>query len=163
MATKEEIIAAIQQGIARVEGTFGTLTDEQLATRVHSEESGWTARDILAHLAGRGPGYDLFIRMAEGGPMPQGMGGFDVNAWNRARVEERGGESRDELLAEFRAVHEGLIARAREMPDEVLQRTIPTPRGEVALGDIMRQSGGVHSVNHTIEVERALGLAAPGA
>ena len=51
MATREEIIGAIQQGIATVDQTFGDLSDEQLATEVY--EGGWTAKGILAHLAGR--------------------------------------------------------------------------------------------------------------
>ena len=128
MATKEEIIATIRQGIDRVERTFGRLTDEQLATQVHSEEAGWTARDILTHLAGRAQGYDLTFRLAEGAPTPPRPGGFDVNAWNQDRIAERAGKSRDELLAEFRQGHEDLIAKVQALPDEQLERTIPRPR-----------------------------------
>lgn len=159
MATKEEIIATIRQGIARVEGTFGGLTDEQLQVQVHTEEHGWTARDVLTHLAGRAQGYALVNRLAEGGAMPGA--GFDVNAWNQSRIEERAGKSRDELLAEVRATHEGLIASVEALSDEQLGRTITSPRGEIAFGDMLRLSGGVHSINHTIEVEKALGLTAP--
>src|SRR5690242_14594360 len=80
VATKEEIIAAIRQGIERVERTFGGLTDEQLQTQVHTEESGWTARDILTHLAGRARGYEMMTGMAGATPPPPRPGGFDVNA-----------------------------------------------------------------------------------
>ena len=53
MVAKEQITTAIQQGIADVEATFGGLSDAQLTTQVYTEPGGWTARDILAHLAGR--------------------------------------------------------------------------------------------------------------
>jgi hypothetical protein len=162
VATKEEIIATIRQGIDRVERTFGKLTDEQLATQVHSEEAGWTARDILTHLAGRAQGYDLTFRMAEGTPMPSRPGGFDVNAWNQSRIAERAGKTRDELLAEVRAVHEALIARVQEMPDEQLERTIPRAQGPVPVSDALRGGGGMHAINHTIVVEKALGLDGAG-
>jgi hypothetical protein len=161
MATKQEIIAAIQEGIARVERTFGGLTDEQLQTQVHTEESGWTARDILTHLAGRARGYEMMTGMAGATPPPPRPGGFDVNAWNQDRIAERDSKSRDELLAEFRQVHEDLIAKVQTMPDDLLERTIPRAQGPIPISEALRGGGGTHSINHTIEVEKALGLAAP--
>jgi hypothetical protein len=159
MATREAIVAAIEQGIARVEATFGGLTAEQLQTQVHPGEHGWTAGDNLAHLAGRAQVHEAIFSMAAGNS-PFG-GGFDVNAWNQAKVEERAGKSRDELLDEFRAVHEALLTNVQTLPDEQLAQAIQSPRGATTLGDMLRMSGGGHSVNHTIEIEQALGLAAP--
>ena len=159
MATKAEIIASIEQGMARVQETFGVLSDEQLATPVHSEEAGWTAREILIHLAGRAMGYNLTVRLAEGGGMPAGGGAFNVNDWNQRRIDERKEKSRDELLAEFRAVHEELITRVQGMSDEFLARTIPRGPGvTITVAEAMHLGGGQHSINHTIEVEQALGL-----
>jgi hypothetical protein len=88
-----------------------------------------------------------------------GFGGFDVNAWNQQRVDERAERSRDELLQEFRQVHEALIENVRELPDGAFETMIPSPRGgEIALGEMLAGSGGRHNVNHTIEVEQALGM-----
>jgi hypothetical protein len=100
------------------------------------------------------------FRMAEGTPPPAagGSGGFDVNAWNQSRIAERASKTRDELLAEVRAVHEALIARVQAMPDEQLERTIPRAQGAVPVSDALRGGGGMHAINHTIEVEKALGL-----
>ncbi|HYI14922.1 MAG TPA: maleylpyruvate isomerase N-terminal domain-containing protein [Thermomicrobiales bacterium] len=158
MPDKQEIIAAIQEGIERVDSTFSTLTDEQLATTVHEGDGGWTARQVLAHLAGRAKGHQMLLSMATGAS-PGGFAGFDVNAWNQQIVDERAGRSRDELLQEFRQTHEALIENVRELPDGAFETLIPSPRGgEVALGDMLAGSGGQHNVNHTIEVEQALGL-----
>lgn len=159
MATKQEIIAAIREGIERVEATYGTLTNEQLATKVHEGEGGWTARQVLAHMAGRAEGHQLLLSLATGAA-PTGFGGLDVNAWNQQRVDERAERSRDELLQEFRQTHEALIENVTELPDGALETMIPSPRGgEIALGEMLAGSGGRHNVNHTVEVEQALALA----
>jgi hypothetical protein len=90
---------------------------------------------------------------------PVGFGGLDVNAWNQQIVDERAGRSRDELLQEFRQVHEALIENVRELPDGAFEMMVPSPRGgDVALGEMLAGSGGRHNVNHTVEVERAIGL-----
>lgn len=158
MASKAEITAAIRDGIDRVDGTFGGLTDDQLAMKVHDGPEGWTARDILAHLAGRERGYGLMFRMAESTTPP--TGGFDVDAWNKARIAERSDRSPAELLAEFRTVHEALIGQIDAQPDEALARTVNGFRGPVEFGEMMRGSGGAHSVGHAVEVDQALGLSA---
>ena len=140
MATREEIIEAIRQGIEVAERTCSSLSDEQLATEVY--EGGWTAKEILAHLAGRQGTYDMLINMASGGEMPEmPEGGFDVDGWNQRIVDERIDRSRDELLAEFRSVHEALIERVQSLDDSILQATVVTPRGEAIASDVLRGSG----------------------
>lgn len=159
MATKQEIIETIRQGNQRVAHTFSALTDEQLNTRVHFDEIGWTAKQVLVHLASRAPGHARMIGMAESGAgFPAG---FDVNAYNQQRIDERGGKSRDALLAEFLTAHDALIERVQGMTDEQLSRTLRMPRGEMALSDVLRGSGGQHSINHAAEVEKVLGIGAP--
>jgi uncharacterized protein (TIGR03083 family) len=155
MATREEIITAIRAGMDRVEAVFSPLTDEQLATPVHPDEGGWTARDILAHLAGRQMGIDGMFGIAAGGASPF-AGGFDVDQWNRDRIKERSGRSRDELLDEFRSVHTALIERVRQTPDGQFAVTVESPRGPATLGDMLAGSGGRHSVTHADEVAAAV-------
>lgn len=157
MATKEEIVEAIEQGIAKVEATFGALDDERLRTAVHEGEGGWTAGEILAHLAGRGRGYAMMGGIAAGQGFPAD---FDPATWNRDRVAERAGKGRDELLAEFRAAHEALIAQVRGMDEDTLARSVQFGPQPITIGDMLRRSGGQHSVAHAEEVARALGLGA---
>lgn len=158
MPGKQEIIAAIQEGIERAEATFGSLTDEQLAVKVHDGDGGWTAKQVLAHLAGRAAGHQLMLSLATT-TTPTDMGGFNVNDWNQSIVDERAPRSRDELLQEFRQTHEALIKSVGELPDGALEMMVPSFRGgEVALGEMLAGSGGRHSVNHAVEVEQALGL-----
>ena len=155
MATRQEITEAIQQGIAKVESTFGALSDKQLQTKVHDGDGGWNAKEILAHLAGRARGYELMSQLAAGGSFPAG---FDGNRWNQERVAERIDHSRDELLAEFRTVHEGLAATVQTLDDAALDQTIQFGPQPIPVGEMLRRSGGLHSVAHAEEVDRALGL-----
>ncbi len=157
MATKQEITDAIREGIEQVERTFGSLTDEQLQTKVHDADGGWTAKEILAHLAGRGRGYELMSSLAAGNPFP---GGFDVNSWNQERVAERIANSRDDLLAEFRTTHEKLIAFVGTLDDATLDTPIQLGPQPAPLSEVLRRSGGLHSVSHAHEVDAALKLGA---
>ncbi len=160
MASKEEIVTAIHTGNARVAQTFGALSDAQLATPVNEGAGGWTAKQILAHLAARQSTYDLLIGMA-GRERTADSGRFDIDAWNQKGVDERQDRSRDALLEEFRATHERLAERVQAMPDAELPRIVAMPRRSATLGDVLRNSGGTHSVSHAEEVEKALGLSAP--
>lgn len=156
---KEQIISRIQEGNERVLQTFGSLSDQQLATQVH--EGGWTAKEVLAHLAGRAPGYDMLIHMAEAGARPD-LSNLNIDERNQQLVDERIDNSRAALLDEFRDVHEDLVKRVNGLSDDLLQRPIPHPRGgEVPLAEMLLNGGGQHSINHTAEVEEALGLSRP--
>lgn len=156
MAEKQEIVTQIQAGIEQVNQTFGQLTDEQLDTQVHEGEGGWTARQVLAHLASRADGYNMLFEMAEGGAGFAG-GTFDVNTWNQQHVDALAGKSRDELLEEFRATHQAMIERVEAADDATLQTKVPSPRGgEMEISEMLLGSAGRHSIMHSEEVEQAL-------
>ncbi|MDQ6604361.1 MAG: VOC family protein [Chloroflexota bacterium] len=156
MATKQEITDTIRRGNQRVTQTFDGLTEQQLDTRVHFDDIGWTARQLLAHLAGRAPGHERMIAMAgSGAGFPPD---FDVNAFNQEIVDARVGKSRDALIAEFLIAHDALIERVNGMSDEQLAATMQWRTGEIPLSDVLRGSGGQHSLNHAAEMEKVLGL-----
>jgi uncharacterized damage-inducible protein DinB len=161
MATKGEISAAILRGNRDVEQVFGGLTDTQLDTPVHQGEGTWTAGDILGHLAGREQVYAMMFQAARGDNPFAAIS--DFNAWNEERVAERRGEGRDDLLAEFRAVHEALLAQVEATDDAELGQVISLGRRTASLGDLLRGSGGQHSTTHATEVASALGVERPEA
>lgn len=156
MPNKDEITVAISDGVDTVVETFSGLSDEQLDTQVY--EDGWTAREVLAHLAGRQASYEMMSKLAQGGPPPANMGSFDVNAWNQQHVDVRIEKNRDELIEEYRQVHLALLARVQGMDEETLGRTIMGPRGETTVGAQLMGSGGTHSSTHANDVKQALGL-----
>lgn len=157
MPTKQEIIEEIRRGMERVERTFSGLSEDQLATKVHAdtEHEGWSAQQILAHLAGRASTHDMIFQMADG-QARQREGGFDVHHWNQQQVDARAEKSREELLAEFREVHERLIERVENLPDDMLETSVQMPNGERALGDVLKGSGGTHSITHAADVDETI-------
>ena len=164
MTTKQETIQAIRDSEERVSQTFGKLSEPQLATRVHDpEDTGWTAKQVLAHLAGRAQGYQRLLRQAQSDGAPAPPPGFNVDEWNQQRVSERIEKTAPDLLSEFRRVHEDLIAQVEAMSDAVFETQVVRPQGTMTLGEAIAMVGGRHSINHTATVERALGLEPPGA
>ncbi len=157
MATRAEIIDAIQAGRNRATATFSKLSEEQLQSKIHEGSEGWDARQILAHLANRQPTYDMLVSIAmDGNGTPPG--GFSIDDWNQKLVEERTGRTREELLQEFQRVHNHLIERTRKLRDDQLRLPIVLPNRDTNLGDVLLGSGGMHSIQHASEVEEALGI-----
>jgi len=161
MASKGEISAAILRGNRDVQQVFGGLTDTQLDTPAQQGDGTWTVGDVLGHLAGREQVYAMTFQAARG-DNPFAASG-DFNAWNEERMIERRGEARDDLLAEFRAVHEALLAQVETTDDAELARIVSLGPREASLGDLLRGSGGQHSTMHATEVASALGVEAPDA
>lgn len=161
MATKAEISAAILRGNRDVEQVFGGLTDAQLDTPAQQGGGTWTVGDILGHLAGREQVYAMMWQAARGDNPFAALG--DFNAWNEAHVAERRGEPRDDLLAEFLAVHKALMAQVDVADEEELQQVISLGPRQAPLSDFLRGSGGQHSTTHAAEAASALGLEAPEA
>ncbi|MEX2426480.1 MAG: DinB family protein [Thermomicrobiaceae bacterium] len=157
MASKPEIAGAIQAGVNRARSTFGQLTESQLDTKVHDGPEGWTACQILAHLAGRQETYEMLIGIAfQSNGAPSGV--LDIDSWNQRLVVERTGMTRDELLQEFEAVHLELISRVESFRDDQLNLPVVLPNRETTLGDVLLGSGGMHSIQHAEEVAHALDL-----
>jgi uncharacterized protein (TIGR03083 family) len=161
MASKGEISAAILRGNRDVQQVFGGLMDTQLDTPMQQGDGDWTAGDVLAHLAGREQVYAMMFQAARGDDPFAAIG--DFNAWNEARVAERRGEARDDLLAEFRAVHEALLAQIEATDEAELEHVVALGPRRASLGDLLRGSGGQHSTTHAAEVASALGVEGPEA
>ena len=104
VASKQEIISAYQQSSRRLDGIVAGRSEEDLEKAVYP---GWTAKQLLCHLASTSGSAAFFIVMAQSG---QGMGtGFDIDRWNAEQVVARQDRPVEEIMAEFRAGHESSI------------------------------------------------------
>jgi DinB superfamily len=155
MVSRAQVVEAIEQGTAQVRHTFRSLTDEQLQTTVHAAERGWTAKEVLAHLATRRVVNDRLLQMA-GGDSPLQSRPADWDRWNQALVDQHTSLSRDALLAEFQTVQDDLVAKVRALPEAMLARPIPLPQGEMQLGELLAMAGGAHALHHAEEVAQAI-------
>ncbi len=153
MANRQAIIETIQEGNALVLRTFTNLSEAQSLIRVG--DGGWTAKEVLAHMAGRQPAYERLFRLTQAAA-PAISGNLDPNAYNAALVDARRDKPLAEILAEFITVHEWLIQQVRELPDAALTQVISLPQVQMPLGELLRRAGGVHSISHIKEVQQAL-------
>jgi hypothetical protein len=159
MATKQEIIETIQQGNDQIRQTFADMSENQAQTRVG--DGGWTAKEVLAHMAGRGPTYERLIERA-GSNQSALSGQMDPDAWNESLVGVRRDQPLQEILREFLTVHEDVIAQVKAMSEATLAQPILLPRGEFNLGELLKLAAGNHTLNHLGEVRLALARSASG-
>lgn len=124
IATREELLAALRADAARLPEVVGAIGEAELERGVY--ENGWSARQLLAHLAAIEWTYPRLIERAEaaGGSDSSAGGTFDMDAYNERQVSKRAGAAVAELLEEFARNRAATIEAARGAPDALLaQRT----------------------------------------
>ena len=101
IVTREELLAALREDAGRLPEVVGAIGEADLARGVY--ENGWSARELLAHLAAIEWTYPRLIERAAaaGGSDGSSGGAFDMDAYNARQVAKRAEASVGELLAEF--------------------------------------------------------------
>ncbi len=152
VASKQEIIGAYQQSTRRLDGIVAGRSEEDLKKTVYP---GWSAKQLLSHLASTSGSAAFFVMMAQSG---QGMGaGFDVDRWNAEQVAAREDRPLEEIIAELRAGHESSIRAVESAPDDLMARQVPDFSGGMsALADLIKGSATDHEAGHLDDLEKAL-------
>src|SRR5262245_25567284 len=105
---KQEFLERIRTARAELNEALSGLSEEQVSQDIAIGE--WTVKDILAHLATWQNEATLGIkRAAEGaevGPLIVGS----IEEWNAARVNERRRLPLFDVMQEFNAVYDALLA-----------------------------------------------------
>ena len=164
---KAELLEALRSSEREVLAKVGVLRAEELEQGRY--ENGWTARQILAHVASIEWTYPRLLDLArQGTPLRPGerppevqrtepgeaaglptrpmQGGID--AYNQRQVEKRADASAAELLAEFQRNRAATIA-AVESADEALLTTPIRSAGGI--------TGALASVIHAVAVQHVIG------
>ena len=152
VASKQDIINAYQESTRRLDGIVAGRSEEDL---MKTADGGWTAKQIICHLASTAGSAAFFVTMAQSG---QGMGaGFDLDRWNAEQVAARQDKPLDEILAEFRAGHESSIKAVEAAADDLLAKQVPNFSGVMsALADMIQGSPTDHEAAHLDDLEKAL-------
>jgi len=152
VASKQEIISAYQQSARRLDGIVAGRSEEDLKKIVYP---GWSAKQILCHLASTAGSAAFFITLAQSG---QGMGaGFDIDRWNAEQVAARQDRPLEEIMAEFRAGHESSIKAVESAADDLMAKQVPDFSGGMsALADLIKGSATDHEASHLDDLEKAL-------
>jgi uncharacterized protein (TIGR03083 family) len=152
VASKQEIISAYQQSTRRLDGIVATTSEEDLRKTVYP---GWSAKQVLCHLASTSGSAAFFIRIARSG---QGVGAdFDYNRWNAEQVAARQDRPLEEIVAEFRAGHESSIKAVESAADDLMAKRVPYFSGEMlVVADLIKGSATQHEATHLNDLEKAL-------
>jgi uncharacterized protein (TIGR03083 family) len=153
VASKQDIISAYQQSTQRLEGLVAGCCPEDLKKTAYQ---GWTARQLICHMASTSGAAAFFISMAQASG--QGMGGgFDIDRWNAEQVAARRDKPLEDVLAEFRAGHQASIKAVEAVPDDLLAKQVPDFAGGMsALADLIKGSATDHEGMHLDDLEKAL-------
>lgn len=121
----------------------------------HSEGSGWTARELLAHLASTQTAMVQVARSRSSDkPQPSFRPPFDPDRWNASQVARRRGASVQELLEE-------LTRAATELHPALMEADLEAPAAigpwpGLPLGQVMARMVD-HQSDHLTELARPLG------
>ena len=121
MDRRHQIIETLETNLSETIDYFRSLSPEQLAMVIYSEEGRWTAMQVAAHFVTIEQSMHwLFNNILSGG---QGSpADFDPDRFNRKQVPKLDGLTLDELLSRLTDVRQETLAIVRNMTEADLDR-----------------------------------------
>lgn len=152
-STRHEIIGGYSNLADQMERIAPSLSEEELGKTVYS---GWTAKDVLCHLAADSQAGLFFISLAQT-TRSELDPAFDLDRWNAARVAERREKPVSELLAELRAGYKASVHAVESASEELLAKPVPN-FDEGGTWTLAEQVSGVsgHAIRHLHDIEKAI-------
>lgn len=155
-ASKEEIEEAIRRLEKEVEELVSALPESAWDKGVY--ENGWTAKQLLCHLASTSgaAGYLVSLASSPGGSAGSG-GGLNVDDLNAQQVARRQGRTVAELLEEIRNGYQRSLEVVRALSQDQLKRVVRTPWGpEGRLADLLLSFVREHDAAHLRDLAAAV-------
>jgi hypothetical protein len=122
--SKDALLEEMEAGFAALLATVDGLTEEQMGRVWYGDPStslrtGWSVRDILAHVAGwHREEIAMLERISRGErPVPESVDYTDDDAWNARFVAKWRAASASEVLAELKASKEAYMVAAERLPE----------------------------------------------
>jgi hypothetical protein len=112
--SKQEFLERMRSTRVALNEAISGLSEEQIGQDLVTSE--WTVKDILAHLAAWQNETLLSVQRAERGEQIGPMIAESVDEWNQRRVAERRRLPVMDVLQEFNAVHDDLLAALDRWP-----------------------------------------------
>ena len=154
--TREQLLAALRADAARLPEVVGAIGEAQLERGVY--ENGWSARQLLAHLAAIEWTYPRLIERAQAAQSGEAGGGgtFDMDAYNERQVSKRAEAGIAELLEEFGRNRAATIEAAAGAENALLaQRTRSAGGVEGTLLEVLIGVTVGHVREHIKDLENA--------
>ena len=152
-ASKNEVISAIRESRQQIEEAALSLPETAWSTGVY--ENGWTAKQLLCHLAADASLASVQITVAKArspGPGPS----FDQDAFNAVQVAARQGMPVSDLLNELHSNSEQSIAAVEAASDDLLAEPVQLPDApQGPLGDVILEAVREHNATHLADLRSA--------
>ena len=140
----------LRQGLRLAE----QFSPEDWQYQVHSEEGGWTVRQVFAHLTSIAEILPTLLNTVANAPAEKNVvEGVDIDAMNAQAVAAKDQLSQEELIAAFKTAHERLIEHIRSVPDDLLQQQRRFGPRTQTIGDILESSFVLHGLAHLYQAQ----------
>jgi hypothetical protein len=113
--SKQDFLGRVRTARAELNEAISNLTEEQMSQDLVAGE--WTVKDILAHLAAWQHETLLAVLRTEGGEDIGPLIAESVDEWNAARVGERRRLPLVDVIQEFNAAYDELLAALERWPE----------------------------------------------
>ena len=114
--TKQDFLERIRSNRVALNDAISGLSEDQIGQDIVAGE--WTVKDILSHLAAWQNETLLCVQRAARGEEIGPMIAESVDEWNQRRVEERRRLPVMDVLQEFNAGHDDLLAALNRWPED---------------------------------------------
>jgi uncharacterized protein (TIGR03083 family) len=151
---KADVIACLENIRAEIDAVAGEATPETWSAGTY--EDGWTAKNLLAHIASTSAPASYLLTMARL-DNPPAAATFDNDAFNRDQVAMRKGRPVGELVDEIRANVQRDLQAIEAADDELLQKHFVAPWGsEGPVAQVIIDSVNGHLGGHIADLRGAL-------
>ncbi len=153
MATQEEIVRGLELIVQEAKRTTGVFADGHWERQV---PGGWTVKQLYAHLAAVADIVPGFAGMLAQAPKDTALlTTIDIDNLNNQGVQARAAKSPQELVADVVKGYEGLIAFAKQAPQELLDSTARFWADPMPVSDVMATAIVLHGLHHIYEAASA--------
>jgi len=143
------IIAKLEDDYQRLRETIAGVPETRLTSS--STGDGWSAREILAHLANAEREHREVAKAILDGRTFE-LANFDLDRWNQAGVARRARQDVRAILDDLEAEHRAMIAFAAALSPEELEKKGRHPAlGELSVRKLLRIVG-LHQRMHQREI-----------
>jgi hypothetical protein len=156
----ERIQSRLESEQTRIVNYFQSLGDREWNQQIYTTGSKWTARHVLAHFVSAERAFVVLLQviLAGGEGTPPN---FDIDDFNENEVSKYDTGQLHELMEQFVAAREQVIALARLMKPEDLELSGRHPWfGETSIGDMLKLVYR-HNMIHLRDLRRAFKEQAP--
>jgi len=155
MTSREDVVACLtnlrDDLIALAEGASDS------AWSAPTYEDGWTAREVLSHIASTSGAANFILMMARAGPSGAGGAAFDNDAFNRPQVAMRAERTVAQVLDEIRSNIQRDVQAVQSAPGDLLQQHFRAPWDvEGTVAEVIVTSVNGHLGGHVADLRGAL-------